>query len=384
MTHRAGRSGYALPAAVGGLVIIGVLVTAGFYMARQEVRIGVASKNSSLAFYLAERGTNDVIAGWKASAMNGLSSWSDTTIVDSLDEGTVSVTVTRLANRLFFVDATSSITQGGPMLSGATRRTGMIIRLFSAALDPPAALTTRGPTSIKGSAEVHGEDSNPPAWGGYCSGGLQNKPGIVSDDTTQVSANTSNLTGDPYLAQDTTLNDSTFLQFGNTGWDELVAMADKDVTPLGTNINGTGPDSTASGGCVKATLTNWGNPTDPNAACGDYFPIIYHGGPRLRIQSGGVGQGILLVNGTLDLRGGFVFNGIIIVQGTFETQGSGNRVYGGVMASNASFNSQSLVGGSVVSYSSCAVERAVLSNDNLTRARPLAQRTFVDLSSVLN
>ena len=44
------------------------------------------------------------------------------------------------------------------------------------------------------------------------------------------------------------------------------------------------------------------------------------------MQSGGVGQGILLVDGTLDLRGNFVFYGLIIVQGSFETQGSGNRV----------------------------------------------------------
>ena len=101
------------------------------------------------------------------------------------------------------------------------------------------------------------------------------------------------------------------------------------------------------------------------------------------IGSGGTGQGILLIEGDLDLRGDFVFNGVIIVQGKFKTQGSGNRIVGGVMASNADLKKQSLGGGSEVQYSSCAIEQAILGNDGLTRARPLALRSFIDLSNVI-
>jgi hypothetical protein len=39
----ADRGGFALPAAIGALVIMGLLVTAGFFTARQELRIGGAS-----------------------------------------------------------------------------------------------------------------------------------------------------------------------------------------------------------------------------------------------------------------------------------------------------------------------------------------------------
>ena len=102
----------------------------------------------------------------------------------------------------------------------------------------------------------------------------------------------------------------------------------------------------------------------------------------LRIQSGGVGQGILLVDGTLDLRGNFAFYGLIIVQGNFGTQGSGNRVIGGILAGNASLQTQSLVGGSVVQTSTCALRRAIENNPVLTRPRPLAERSWVDLSLV--
>ena len=41
------KRGFALPAAIGGLVIVGILATGGFYMARQEVRVGVASRHAS-------------------------------------------------------------------------------------------------------------------------------------------------------------------------------------------------------------------------------------------------------------------------------------------------------------------------------------------------
>ena len=64
-----------------------------------------------------------------------------------------------------------------------------------------------------------------------------------------------------------------------------------------------------------------------------------------------------------------------------ETQGSGNRVWGGVMAGNADFDTQALTGGSVVTNSTCAVRRAIKENSSLTRVRPLAARSWVDLSA---
>jgi hypothetical protein len=143
------------------------------------------------------------------------------------------------------------------------------------------------------------------------------------------------------------------------------------------------PDSTVGGACLagQAYPNNWGNPDHLGAACSEWFPIIHVTGTA-SIQSGGVGQGVLLVDGDLDLRGNFLFHGIIIVQGSLGTQGNGNRIYGGVMASNAAFESNSLVGGSVVTNSTCAVKRAIRNNAGLTRVRPLANRSWVDLSAI--
>ena len=137
------------------------------------------------------------------------------------------------------------------------------------------------------------------------------------------------------------------------------------------------------GSCNRGAYLNWGEPTDLSHACAGYFPIIHVNGDA-RMQSGGRGQGILLVEGDLDLRGAFEFYGVVIVQGAFQTQGSGNRVNGAVWASNAQIQDQSLVGGSVTQYSSCAVEQAILNNASLNRARPIMDRGWVDVSRLLN
>ena len=146
------------------------------------------------------------------------------------------------------------------------------------------------------------------------------------------------------------------------------------------------PSTDGNGNCDYSDQFNWGDPNNPTAACGDYYPIIHFGGgsgSRTTLQAGGVGQGIMLVDGNLDLRGDFQFNGIIIVQGTFETQGSGAsapRITGAVMAANANVESQNYTGGSVVTNSTCAVQEAVRKSASASRPLPTSSRSWVDLS----
>ncbi|MDZ7779161.1 MAG: hypothetical protein U5R14_04370 [Gemmatimonadota bacterium] len=386
MNTRHARAGFAMPAAIGALVIMGALVTAGFYMARQELRVGVASNHTNMAVNLAQAGANEIMANWNGYQLGNVPVWGDTTITDTTGVGIWTVNITNTNNVIYYLDATGEVTRGGDLWAGATRNIGLVTRLIFADIDPPAALTTRGPVSVKGGAAIIGTDDPPAGWSGYCDT-TTDHPGLVNNDTTEVSTTGGGtIDGTPPYDQDSTIVDETFTEFGDMDWDELVALAQlegKDVSSLGTNINSTGPALDGAGNCDESVLTNWGD-TLPSAPCGSYFPLIYHSGPTLRIQSGGIGQGILLVDGTLDLRGSFLFYGIIIVQGSFETQGSGNRIVGAVMAGNATVDEQSMVGASAVQYSSCAVQRSILNNASLSRARPLSERSWIDLSSVLN
>lgn len=377
--NKSSEQGFALPVTIFVLAMGLMLIAGGTFLARQEMRIGVAHEYGTEAFYLAERGLATVMANWNAQAYSNLGTWADTTVEATLSSGIVQTRITRVGSRLYLLESTSSVTKGGAMLSGATRQAGMVVRLFTAEMEPPAALTTRGSTRVGGNAEVHGEDEVPAGWGSYCLDPLEHKPGILIDDATQVTTQgQGEITGLPAVQEDTTIADSTFTQFGEMDWDELTALA--DISLPGGAVLSTGPVEVGSE-CDTSVLTNWGDPLNPEAPCGKHFPIIHIQGSG-RIQGGGVGQGVLLVDNDLDLRGDFVFYGIIIVQGSFDTQGSGNRVYGGVMAGNADLEDPFLVGGSVIRNSTCAVSRAVLNNSSLVRPRPLAERNWVDLSSV--
>jgi hypothetical protein len=387
MTPRSDRRGFALPAATGALVIMGILVTAGFYMSRQELRIGVASKHANMAVNIAQAGANEVMANWNGYQLGNLTLWGSATIVDTIASGIWTVNIHNSNNFVYHLTATGEVTEGGPLWAGATRTIGITTKILFANIDPPAALTTRGQVKISGNSEVNGTNYVPPTWGPYCSGmSTDDSPGVLLDDVTGTNPQVQGsaiLAGTPPSAEDPGIVDSTFTNFGDMDWDELVAFAQiegKDVTSVGS-FNGIAPSVTA-GRCNTAALLNWGD-TVPTNPCGAYFPLIYHSG-SLTIQSNSYGQGILLVEGDVQLRGGFTFFGIVITQGRFTSGLGGSTVYGAVMASNAIDLTQLIGGGGEIHYSRCAVTRAVLNNASLSRARPLDTRSWVDLTAAQN
>jgi hypothetical protein len=389
MRHEADSRGFALPTAIGALVIVGVLVTAGFYMAQQEVRIGVASRYSALAVNLAQSGVNGVLVN-NTSALTALPLWDTTRIVDSLPQGIVSVKATKVAQRLYFLDATATVTAGGALWSGATRRLGLYTRVSTANVDPPGALATQGQLKVGGSSIVSGYDTIPAAWGSVCdSSSMTNKPGIFIDDTTQikVSGGTLDVYGTPSLAEDSTITSASLMSFGDLTWDDMVALAEKTIAD-GANLTGLAADSTlfltplpVHYRCNTSDANNWGDPNNPGGVCGNYFPIIYAQGD-LSIK-GGYGQGILLVEGNLTVDGGFEFYGPVFVKGELATAGTGGHFNGGVVAANFDLGTSSVLGNAVVTYSSCSVQRAILNNSALTKVRPMTMRSWVDLSGVL-
>jgi hypothetical protein len=383
------RDGFAMPGAIGALVIIGILATAGFFVASQEIRIGVATHHTNLALNIAQAGANEVMADWNGYQLGNIPAWGDTTIVDTIASGVWTVNIANANNFVYLLTATGEVTEG-PLWSGAQRTIGIATKIRFANINPPAALMTRGPVTVGGNSDIVGLNTTPPSWDPYCTGlATTDATGVLVDDdmggTNPSYGGSATIEGDPPTAEDSTIVDSTFTNFGDLTWDELVAIAQiegKDLTPLGGTINSIAP-SESNGRCDIDDLRNWGDTIPPNV-CGAYFPLLYHGGPSLNVQANSFGQGILLVDGNLQLAGGFTFMGIIIVQGTFTTGAGTNRVYGSVMASNAADVNQTLSGTGELHYSRCAITRAILNNAALSRARPIDERSWVDLSAALN
>lgn len=386
-------SGFALPAAIGGLVIVGVLVTSGFYMARQEVRIGVASEHAAMATNLAQSAVNDVLVN-QVSALTNLANWDTVTLADMVPEGITRVLATRLTNRLFYLDSEAEITRGGAMWAGATRRVGLITRINTADIDPPAALTTQGSLVYGGSSEIHGTDEMPdgtagsPNWSGYCDpSSLTDKPGILIDDTTAIDWNgnrdkiESQMTGDPLFAEDPTIDTESLMTFGDMDWSDMVGIADI-VFNGNTNPGAIAPVLDVNGNCDTSIPQNWGDPLNAVPECFNYFPIIYIKNTSEVTLNTGYGQGILLIESDVRVNGGFKFFGPVFIRGTLTTNGSGGHFWGGVVAANADLDTNTVLGNAVITYSSCSIERALLNNSALTNIRPVAMRSWVDLSNV--
>jgi hypothetical protein len=388
MMEKQSRGGFALPAAVFALVVVGVLVTGGFYLARQETRIGVASGRATTAFYLAERGANEVMSQWDVARFGVLPTWGTASVTDTTDSGIWSVNVTRMSSRLYFLLGSGRVTGGSAVYGEAGRMVGVVARLRSANMEPRAALTTIGELTFGGSAQIFGFDDPPTIWPGQCDPPGAAKPGVLIDDTANIKyiGGTKSIDGEPPVDEDDQMTPADLLVFGDMTWDELVSLAEK-VYPLGeSTITQLTPDSVDVGGawvCNKARRDNWGDPYRPTGLCGTYFPIIYSKG-NLKIAASDPGQGILLVEGDLEVSGGHEFFGPVIVKGTLKTTGTGGHFVGGVVAANVSLESSTVLGDAVVQYSKCTVQRAVQYNSALTQVRPLERRSWVDLSAVIS
>ncbi len=177
------------------------------------------------------------------------------------------------------------------------------------------------------------------------------------------------VSGDPPVEADPSVGDSTFFQYGDAEWADLVAMATV-VIPDGTwKI---GPTLTLDGECDDSRINNWGDPKTPSSPCFGYFPIIY--APGNLTVNGDLGQGVLLVEGDLSVQGGFEFHGIVIVRGSLKTSGTGGHFTGSVLAANVDLKDNSVLGDALIQYSSCAVLRGL---QTASPAAPLRSRGWM-------
>src|SRR5260370_35493305 len=119
---------------------------------------------------------------------------------------------------------------------------------------------------------------------------------------------------------------------------------------------------TAAGACSQPVLTNWGDPLNPTAPCGNYMPIIHITGSAT--INGQQGQGILLVDGNLSVYGGFQFYGITIVKGSLITAGGASNpahFWGATLVQDSVSlgSTNSISGNANLLYSSFAVQKAL-------------------------
>lgn len=372
--------GIALALAIFALVIIATLVGGVFFMARLEQRSGSNTLWSTQASEAADAGLNATLAnwsgGWNSMAL-GTPATQSTVVMGSNSRYTVSVM--KLSSALFFVSSRGERTDGsGGILSGTS--VGRVVRMVVPQVDINAAVTANGEVTLQGNLTVDGRDTDPPGWPACTT-----KDTVASVRTSQSikAAGSYSAYGDPgpegLVENDAGITSSIF-----TGpYDALKLLA--NVTHSGAWSASNSPyPSVSSGICNKSDVRNWGEPwrNPPNtgvvSACTGYFPIVWIRNPGVESRiSGGRGQGVVLIEGDLDMSGGFEFNGLMIIMGNTKTTGTGAKITGALLAANEATGDITYIGGTpVVTYSSCAVATALQSS---AKIRPVAERSWAQL-----
>jgi hypothetical protein len=369
---RESERGVALLAALGAIVLIGVIIAGGLFSVTQDSRISDNALRQSRATSTAELGLNRIVDQWNLAYNQRLTGDTIKRSYTASGGGVANVVVTRLNGPFFWV-----VSEG---LSGATRSTflarrryGLLLRLDTPQMNFLGAITTQGTTSIGGNVTINGNDAAPASWTSCAPGA--NVAGAAISPTTAVNPNGSaTLNGNPsVLTTPAAADTNTYFNYGNTNYASLADSADPWY-PGGTHLNGIAP--VTAGATCRKDPANWGEPnhTLPANPCETYFPIIHARGD-LKV-SNGRGQGILLVDGDLELASDFTFTGAVIVRRALKMSG-GSKIVGAIMAATASVDENVTLGGNTsILYSSCALLAALSANAFPKAAR---QRGWVDV-----
>jgi hypothetical protein len=354
---RAGERGMALALAIFALVVVGALVAGAFLAGHLEQRTGRSTLYAEQAADAAEAGAAITIASWDAVTLNSLAPGATVAlpVVALPGRSAYRPTVSRLNGQLFLVQSLGTkANAGGNVL--ARRSVGIVARLASLGSGPAAAVTSAKPLDIEGNqVSISGADSAETGSGSDCT------PGSVRPATRVVPSSS-----------------TVYSVFGDVTFEKLAAHATL-VLPDTTLSSALRPSLDDAGRCDTGDRSNWGEPrlaVDTRLeSCHRYFPIVYARGSHLGISGGGRGQGILLVEGDLDISGDFDFSGLIVVKGAVRISDGRSRITGGLMAANATSESANLLSNAVtIRYSSCALTAAL---GGAAFAEPLGQRSWV-------
>lgn len=366
--------GMALAIAIFALVVVGAMVAGAFFAGTQEQRVGENQRRVQASFGVAEAGAQERVLNWNPVLMNKRPTYPPDSVVIANapapnGTGTYFGYSYKMGANVFLIDVTGEdqrsangqIAGGG----GARQRIGMITRIAPVDFGIKASLTTQGSVKVGGNASINGADQIPTGWQscdppGPSQAGVRDQGGQVTNNGNGA------VTGVPPIVNDPSINNNTFTTFGGSTYDQLASHATITL-PGGTYT--TDPVVT-NGVCDHTVLTNWGDGMNPNTACGSYFPIVHLTGTTTLNNT--QGQGILLVDGDLNVQGSYQFFGIVIIQGDLKTAGGGStdaHFWGGVMAKNADLSIQNITGKATLNFSSCSILAALQATSQISMMR---------------
>jgi hypothetical protein len=364
----------ALAVALFAVVVVGALIAGSFFVGTQEQRMAENSYSAQAMFARAEGLASNEFRVWDPKRYNVLSQYPQAPA--TFDSGSAGGTIRKLNANTYMVDVTASEPIAGTRGRGARQRVLLLGRIKLLQLPTQASLTTQGNVNLVGTSSVDGTDHIPNASWTTCDPPDTTKAGIRVPPASNVTASgAAEVDGEPPVLKDPTLTADTFTVFGDVTYDDLAARA--TIVLGGGQTLRTEPVVT-NGVCNTTYVTNWGDGQNRGSPCGSYFPIVHIQGNV--ILNNVQGQGILLVDGDVDVQGSYEFFGVVIVRGRLKTAGGGSTAahfWGMVMAQNVDFDSQLIGGHANLNYSRCAIIQTL---EMTGMAAMLRSRGFVQLS----
>jgi hypothetical protein len=380
---RRDRRGIALPVAIFALVVIGALVAGVFFTARIEVRSGENVMAGARATEAAQAGLmmgvpNVLTLG--AGLTDGQTAVGTKTQLGSTG-GYYQDSVTRLNRYMYILRSVGTYEVGSTVVS--QRVLAMLVKRYMPDLNINAGATVVGTPSVKGSAVIDGNDHTPPGWTNCDPPGAA-QPGIRTNSSEADIQKASNIvTSNPTEVSTNDTSVSNMKNVLDTLFYQLAGQANVTINAANGATVSADPDPSGSGTCNTSNSYNWGDPTrnSPAHACETYFPIVYinvakSGGSLGSIRLHVVGQGVLLIDGDMEINASSNFSGLMLVRGTFGKANGNATITGAVVSQNADLDAtgSEVTGNLTVNYSRCSVKTAL---DNLAVTAPTQYRGFI-------
>jgi len=345
------RRGAILIAVLVIVAVLGALAAGSFFAALHEERIDTGAMIRARALAAAERAAYTIISpqSWRSSWNTAPPVRQVASISEQVAGGaTATAEVWTLSPFSALVIARGD---AGRPPRNARRRVSLLLTLRPPRMPKAAAIAVAGLSIVDGSSITGGlgggvgdcltADSDVAA---------VSVPASVPIDTSGCAPiaclRAARVVRDTVLAA----RAETSEEFGQVDRSFLASVG----RPLGAGSDiAPGPVVDAAGTCDANAPSNFGDPLrvlGPSSPCAAFFPVVHAEGD-LRL-SGGAGQGMLVVDGSLTLLAGARFTGVLLVRGSARFE-DGARLDGIVLADRVS-----LASASEIRYSACAVEQA--------------------------
>jgi hypothetical protein len=320
---RSARRGIALVSVLYFLVVCALTTTAVLFAERSSGRNALASANGARLIATADEIVYSTLASWDG-ATRIRQPIGSTASLPSASSGGVrrQVYVARLTRHTFII--VGDVRNGA---DGAARRVSLLVRMPGGDERVPAALISAVDVTLGAAARIVVDSAS---CGDTMSAAAVLAPSVILtvDPASPPDAR-------PVVLRDSAAADSAnYLQIENASWNDLVAGADIQL-PHGSRI--VPRPAINENSCTRGDA-NWGDPTSLTSACANRVPVIFAAGD-LTID-GGLGQGVLLVDGHLTIDGPFVFSGQIVARNGIETLADNITISGVVRAWRASSDSE--------------------------------------------